>query len=191
MEDYSLLDAALDRIAEFSWIIFTSVNGVRHFARRLREKGLDSRALAHAKIAAIGPVTRKEVEKLGIIPDFVPETFVAESVAEGLCKFAVQDKEILIPRALESREVLPEVLANAGAKVTVVPVYRTVKAHARKEELVQALEEDRIDCITFASSSTVRNFHGKHTSRRAEKSRQGALCLHWSDYDKNLGRIWL
>lgn len=158
MEDYSLLDAALDRIAEFSWIIFTSVNGVRHFARRLREKGLDSRALAHAKIAAIGPVTRKEVEKLGIIPDFVPETFVAESVAEGLCKFAVQDKEILIPRALESREVLPEVLANAGAKVTVVPVYRTVKAHARKEELVQALEEDRIDCITFASSSTVRNF---------------------------------
>lgn len=98
------------------------------------------------------------MEKLGIIPDFVPETFVAESVAEGLCKFAVQDKEILIPRALESREVLPEVLANAGAKVTVVPVYRTVKAHARKEELVQALEEDRIDCITFASSSTVRNF---------------------------------
>ena len=60
MEDYSLLDAALDRIAEFSWIIFTSVNGVRHFARRLREKGLDSRALAHAKIAAIGPVTRKD-----------------------------------------------------------------------------------------------------------------------------------
>lgn len=59
---------------------------------------------------------------------------------------------------MESREVLPEVLANAGAKVTVVPVYRTVKAHARKEELVQALEEDRIDCITFASSSTVRNF---------------------------------
>lgn len=158
MDDYTVLDKALERIENFGWIIFTSVNGVQHFARRLREKGKDSRALAHAKIAAIGPVTRKEVEKLGIIPDFVPETFVAEKVAEGLCKFDLQGKEVLIPRALESREVLPQILEQAGAKVTVAPTYRTVKAQADKDEILKALEENSLDCITFASSSTVRNF---------------------------------
>lgn len=158
MEDYGILDSAVDNIETFDWIIFTSVNGVKYFAERLHAKGKDSRALAKAKVAAIGPVTRKEVEKLGIVPDFVPETFVAESVAEGLCGFSVAGKNVLIPRALESREVLPEVLEKAGAKVTVAPAYRTAKALADREELMRALENDGVDCITFASSSTVRNF---------------------------------
>lgn len=158
MEDYAVLDAAIDTVDTFSWIVFTSVNGVQHFAARLRAKGKDSRALAKAKIAAIGPVTRKEVEKLGIVPDFVPETYVAESVAEGLRAFDIAGKDILIPRALESREVLPEVLEQAGARVTVAPAYKTVKALHNKEELMQALEEGSVDCISFASSSTVRNF---------------------------------
>lgn len=175
MDDYAVLDTALEKLDTFDWIIFTSVNGVQHFARRMREKGRDSRALAHAKIAAIGPVTRKEVEKLGIIPDFVPETFVAEKVAEGLCKFNLQGKEILIPRALESREVLPQILEKAGAKVTVAPAYKTVKANANKDELLQAIEENSLDCITFASSSTVRNFMDSISPDTLKKA--GKICF--------------
>lgn len=158
MDNYEVLDKAIQEIETFDWIIFTSVNGVQHFAERLRVAKKDSRALYNAKIAAIGPVTRKEVEKLGIIPDFVPETYVAEAVAEGLCQFAITGKNILIPRALESREVLPQVLEKAGANVTIAPTYKTVKAMANKEELLEALEANEVDCISFASSSTVRNF---------------------------------
>ena len=73
MDDYTALDTAIKNLDKYQWIIFTSVNGVQYFAKRLREAGKDSRALAHAKIAAIGPVTRKEVEKLGIIPDLFPK----------------------------------------------------------------------------------------------------------------------
>jgi len=158
MDDYDALDAAINNLDKYQWIIFTSVNGVQYFAKRLRHLGKDSRAFAHAKIAAIGPVTCKEVEKLGIIPDFVPETFVAESVAEGLCKFAIKGTNILIPRALESREVLPNVLREQGANVDIAPTYKTVLATGNKEELLEALEKDSVDCVTFASSSTVRNF---------------------------------
>ena len=158
MDSYEVLDNAIQKIDDFDWIIFTSVNGVQHFAKRLRAAGKDCRALYKAKIAAIGPVTRKEVEKLGVIPDFVPETYIAESVAEGLCQFDIKGKNILIPRALESREVLPEVLEKAGAKVTIAPTYRTVKAMANKDELMEALKANQVDCISFASSSTVRNF---------------------------------
>ncbi len=158
MDSYEILDKAIAEIEKFDWIIFTSVNGVQHFAKRLRALGKDSRALAKAKFAAIGPVTRKEVETLGIIPDFVPETYVAESVAEGLVNLDIKGKNILIPRALESREVLPEVLEREGAHVTIAPVYQTKLATGNKEELLEALKKDSIDCITFASSSTVRNF---------------------------------
>ena len=158
MEEYAELDKAIQGLDKYQWIIFTSVNGVQYFAKRLRHLGKDSRAFAHAKVAAIGPVTRKEVEKLGIIPDFVPETFVAESVAEGLCALGIKGANILIPRAFESREVLPDVLREHGAHVDIAPTYRTVLATGDKEKLMAALEEDSIDCITFASSSTVRNF---------------------------------
>ncbi len=158
MDDYKILDACILQIEKYDWIIFTSVNGVQHFKNRLHALGKDSRALAKAKIATIGPVTSKEVEKLGIIPDFIPATYVAEAVAEGLCQYGINGKNILIPRALESREVLPDVLTKEGANVEIAPVYQTKKAIGNKEELVLALKKDNIDCISFASSSTVRNF---------------------------------
>ena len=156
--DHAELDAALDRLPTYDWLVFTSVNGVRFFRERLDTRNLDARALAGIKVAAIGPATAEAVRALGVRPDFVPESYVAESVAEGLLKLGAAQGRVLLPRAREAREVLPDTLRRAGAEVDVVPVYETVPAQSDKDEILRLLAEGRLDCVTFGSSSTVSNF---------------------------------
>ena len=91
----------------------------------------------------------------GIAPDFVPEAYIAESVAEGLIQLGMDGKKVLLPRAREAREVLPEELRKAGAQVDVLPVYETVPAAAHRDEVLQRLEAGTLDAVTFGSSSTV------------------------------------
>lgn len=161
LEDYSAAHAAIRSLADYGMLIFTSVNGVRHFWKQLAALRLDSRALGGLKVTAIGPATAAALRERGIEPDFVPEKFVAESVAEGiitLCGESIRGMRILLPRAREAREVLPESLVAAGAKVEVLPVYETVPSDARREEVLAKLEAGEIQCVTFGSSSTVTNF---------------------------------
>ena len=99
---------ALDRLPTYDWLVFTSVNGVRFFRERLDTRNLDARALAGIKVAAIGPATAEAVRALGVRPDCVPESYVAESVAEGLLKLGAAQGRVLLPRAREAREVLPD-----------------------------------------------------------------------------------
>ena len=160
-ETYAPLDAAIAGLAGYDWLIFTSVNGVRHFWKRLEAGGLDSRALGGLRVAAIGPATAEALASRGITADFVPPRYQAEDVAEGLK--AVAGKEMagmrfLLPRAREAREVLPHELRKAGAVVDVVPAYVTVPAAGRKEEVLGLLEAGELDCVSFGSSSTVENF---------------------------------
>lgn len=161
LPDYAELDAAIARLADYGWIVFTSVNGVRHFWQRLAALGRDSRALGACRVAAIGPATADALRQRGICPDFIPERYVAESVVEGL-KAREGGKlvgmRMLLPRAARAREVLPEELGKAGALLDVVSAYETVPAAARKEDVLARLAEGRLDCVTFGSSSTVENF---------------------------------
>lgn len=161
LEDYSELDTIVAAIAEgdaYHWLIFTSVNGVRFFWRRLLRAGWDARILGGVRVAAIGPATAAALRERGIVPDFVPDRYVAESVAEGLLERGVAGRRVLLPRAREAREVLPDVLRKAGALVDVIPVYETVPAAVRREDVLERLAEGRIHCVTFGSSSTVENF---------------------------------
>lgn len=161
LPDYAELDAAVARLANYAWVIFTSVNGVRHFWRRLGKAGLDSRALAGCKAAAIGPATAEELALHGIRPDFVPERYVAEGVLEGLLAReagALAGKRILLPRAAKARDVLPRELRKAGAVVDVIAAYETVPTAARKDEVLARIEAGTLSCVTFGSSSTVENF---------------------------------
>lgn len=164
LADHTAVDAAIGELRSFAWLIFTSVNGVEAFWKRLAALGLDSRALGGAKVAAIGPATAEALAGRGIRADFIPERFVAESAAAGLleaCRQAgeqVEGMRVLIPRAREARDVLPQTLRAAGAEVCVLPVYETVPAAARLDDVLRALEEGRLACITFGSSSTVDNF---------------------------------
>lgn len=161
MPDYSLCDNAIGHLADYAWIIFTSVNGVKYFWERLARLGKDTRSLAACKVAAIGPATAKALKTLGVNPDLVPPDYVAESVAEVLVLLEgdkLNGMRILIPRALEARMALPEALAESGAIVTLVPMYQTVPAKAGIAEVRELLAQDKLDCVTFASTSTVENF---------------------------------
>jgi uroporphyrinogen III methyltransferase/synthase len=161
LDDTTELDRAAENCGGYAWVIFTSVNGVRHFWSSLGKAGKDGRALAGCKVAAIGPATAEELARKGIVADLVPPAYVAESVVEALLAregSSIAGMRILLPRAEKARDVLPEELEAAGAKVDVVPAYRTVPATARREEFLARLEEGAIDCVTFTSSSTVENF---------------------------------
>jgi uroporphyrinogen III methyltransferase/synthase len=146
------------RAVPYSWIIFTSANGVGFFLRRLKELRKDVRILKGIELAAIGPATAKKLEDSGLLIDFMPDEYVAEAVVEGLKNLGISGKRVLIPRAEVAREILPQELERMGAKVDVAPTYRTVSDPSAIEELKRLLSEGRIDIIAFTSSSTVKNF---------------------------------
>lgn len=159
LPDYAELDAAIGRLSEYAWLIFTSVNGVRWFWKRLEAAGKDSRALGLCRVAAIGPATAEALEARGIRPDFIPERYVAEGVVEGLlARGKVDGVRMLLPRAAKAREVLPDELRKAGARVDVISAYETIPAAVRKDEVLERMQAGTLDCVTFGSSSTVENF---------------------------------
>jgi uroporphyrinogen III methyltransferase/synthase len=158
LADTAPVREAAANLACFDWLVFTSANGVKYFWHELSAMNLDARALGAAKVAAIGPATAQALADRGIKADFVPEKFIAESVVEGLLALQIGGKKVLIPRASQAREVLPEELTRAGALVTVLPVYETKLAQQDPDEVVAAIEEGEIHFLTFTSSSTVDNF---------------------------------
>lgn len=158
LDDPDPVRVAIARLYEYDWVIFTSANGVRSFFAEVDTMELDARVFAGIKVAAIGPATAEALVQRGIRPDFVPERFVAESVVEGMARLGVSGVRILIPRAREAREVLPEKLTEAGATVTVLPVYETKPTHQDPEEVIAAIKAGQVQYLTFASSSTVTNF---------------------------------
>ena len=156
-ESFNELDAAFDRIEKYDWLLFTSANGVLAALDRLNQLGRDVRWLKGPKIGAIGPATAEALTSVGIRVDFMPSEFVAEAVVQEFPEDP-SGKRILIPRAKEAREVLPEKLTEMGAQVEVVTAYQTVLEESNVPCIKELLAEGEIDFITFTSSSTVKNF---------------------------------
>ncbi len=158
-EDFGPLDEAIRELDSFSWLIFTSVNGVEALVERLAHHGLDLRAVPReAKIAAIGPATAEKLREVGLRVDVVPREFRAEALIESVSGASLTGQKILIPRARVAREILPERLREAGAEVFVPPAYESVPTSEGKDGLAKRLEAGEIDCVTFTASSTVENF---------------------------------
>lgn len=162
IEDKTPLDSALASLIHYAWVIFTSAYGVGHFAKRLREIGIQWPACEAPKICAIGPATAAEARNSGFNVDLIPEEYVAEGVVNALAKYhgglhVLAGRRILLPRAMEAREILPEALIKAGALVDIVPCYRTVRANP-DGVLLQQLKEAAPDLMLFTSSSGVRSF---------------------------------
>ncbi|VAX17927.1 Uroporphyrinogen-III methyltransferase / Uroporphyrinogen-III synthase [hydrothermal vent metagenome] len=157
-DSWDELDKALDILPEYDWIIFTSVNGVKFFVERLKERNGDIRDLKGVKVCAIGPKTAEAIEELGVRVDLLPKEYRAEAIIEGLGSENIDGSRILIPRARVAREVLPDELAKMGAKVTIAQTYVTIKPEEKKESTQKLFEEGKIDAVTFTSSSTVKNF---------------------------------
>lgn len=157
-DSYESLDAAIEHLNAYQWLIFTSANGVGRFFSRLFKDGKDTRALGYVQIAAIGSATAEKLLQYGIKADVVPQEFRAEGILEALYGKLPPHAKILLPRAQEARELLPEKLREAGHTVDVVAAYRTVAATIDAESLKAKLAGGEIDLVTFTSSSTVTNF---------------------------------
>ncbi|HET7343469.1 MAG TPA: uroporphyrinogen-III synthase [Methylomirabilota bacterium] len=152
------LDAALDSLERFTWAIFTSVNGVMMFDRRLSTRGLTWGALAGRRVAAIGPATADALAEHGVRADLVPGEYRAEGLIERLRGVITPADRVLLPRAAQTRDVLVSELHRLGAQVTEVPAYATRRPEAGTARLREALAAGAIDAVTFTSSSTARNF---------------------------------
>ena len=154
-EDAGPLDRAIARLDWYDWLIFTSANAVRHFTARLDASHYDLRHL-RAHLCAIGPATRAAIEALHLKVDLMPKEYVAESLVEAFADVDLVGKRVLLPRAKVARDVVPDALTARGAHVDVVETYCTVSPPDLRA-LVRSVLAQRPDCVTFTSSSTVRN----------------------------------
>ena len=159
LTDLAALRTALSRVPPYDWIVFTSQNAVQVVCDRLPEWDLSPRDVARAAVAAIGPATAEALVRRGVVPDLVPDRFVAEAVVTALvAQGDVRGKSVLLPRARQARDALPDGLRALGARVDVIPIYETIRETGDGSGLAAEILAGTIDAVTFTSSSTVRGF---------------------------------
>jgi len=145
----------LDRTA---LVIFASANAVDIFFQMLLTTGSDARAMHNCKLCAIGQETADALVGRGLRPELVTSEYTAEGLANALEGWELVGARVLVPRAEIARDALPSLLANRGAEVDILPVYRAVCPPAAGPALMRLFEGEGVDVITFTSSSTVANF---------------------------------
>ena len=175
---------AVAALHSYALVCLTSPNGVRLLFEAMQASGRDARALANAQVAAIGPGTAAALRERGVIADLVPERFVAEALVEALAAVPVEGRPVLVARAAEAREVLPDALRERGAEVDVVALYETVREDPAQEAVDAAMEADY---VTFTSSSTVRNFLEVTGGRLPESARVVSIGPVTSDAVRDAG----
>lgn len=152
------LDTAMDQLAAYHWIVFTSVNAVESFFARLFERGQDVRALHQLNLAAIGPATARQLRQYGLKTDILPAEYRAEAVVDAFQAVELTGRRVLLPRAQDARPILPRELRQMGATVDEITVYVTRGVSDQNELVRGRLRQGTVDVITFTSSSTVDNF---------------------------------
>jgi uroporphyrinogen III methyltransferase / synthase len=167
--DRDRLLRAATRLSRYDWVLLTSANGVERLFLALRELELDARAFGTAKVGAIGPRTAAALARHGIQADLVAEEFVGEALARGVLDRVDAKRRVLIVRALEAREALPDALRSAGISVDVVAAYRTDPVPERRAaELIALFERRGIDVVLLTSGSIARSLLTLLGGRRQE-----------------------
>ncbi|MFP4192170.1 MAG: uroporphyrinogen-III C-methyltransferase [Candidatus Hydrogenedentota bacterium] len=164
-------------IGDYDWIVFTSVNGVEMLFERLDAQGCDARDLAGVRLCVIGAATAGAVRKRFLRIDAMPDKYVAEELLAVIHAHEpdLRGKRFLLPRADIARSFLPEELRKHGAEVTELVAYRTVPAE-ESAALADRLVAHQPTLITFASSSTVRNFCRLLGEERTKRIQQEAVA---------------
>lgn len=158
-ESWAPLDAALQRLPQYAWLIVTSANTVQALRERMDALRIEAEHLRHLRVAAVGSATAQALREIGLAPAVTPKEYVAESLVEALAG-QVGGQRILLVRAAIARDIIPDVLRARRAAVDVVDAYRTV-IPAESVTAIRTLfwGEGRLpDAATFTSSSTVTNF---------------------------------
>jgi len=161
-ESWEGLDRAIEGIAAYQWLVFTSVNGFHFFMQQYRRKGLDIRDLKGVRLGAIGSKTAQAIRSFGMNVDVVPEAFHAEGLADAFARLnpggRLEGVRILLPRAEHGREVFPEIVRARGGIIDTPAAYRALKPERGISRLKRSLFEGRISIATFTSSATFLNF---------------------------------
>jgi len=158
------LDAAIARIKEYDWLLFTSSNAVQYFFSRLNvSHSAKDIASGSQRICAIGPATSAAITAAGVPVHVTASDSVGEGALQALIEAAggdqnLKDRRILLPRARAAREYLPNALMHLGAHVDAIEAYQTIKPEIDRESIVRLFSDASVDAITFTSSSTVTNF---------------------------------
>ncbi|MCU6793444.1 uroporphyrinogen-III C-methyltransferase [Paenibacillus sp. WQ 127069] len=154
------LGDALQRLEDFDWVIFTSVNGVDHFFEAIREQQIDIRRMYKAKIAAVGPKTSEALRSRGLLVELLPSKFHGDELLASVAEQLKPGQQVLLPTADIAKEYIPARLRELGLQITEVDVYETVLETSGGAEIIEMLEQKVLQIITFTSSSTVTNlFH--------------------------------
>jgi uroporphyrinogen III methyltransferase/synthase len=153
LADYSVLDACIDRLETYDWVIFTSVNAVEFFLKRLDARDRDWRSV-RGRICAIGGATARALHP--IRPELMPEEAHSEGVGAAFSAFEMRCARVLLPRASAAREVIPAALSDMGAIVDVADAYANVVPQGAAAR-IRALRT-KPTWITFTSGSTVKNW---------------------------------
>jgi uroporphyrinogen III methyltransferase/synthase len=157
--NWTALDRAIANLLQFQWLILTSANGVNYFFDRLATLGYDARALAGVKIAVVGRKTAAALQTKQLNPDFIPPNYVADSLVANFPEDLAGQK-LLFPRVeTGGRQILVRELSDRGAEIVEVAAYESSCPEQIEPEALQALQQQRIDFLTFASSKTVNNFY--------------------------------
>ena len=156
-EQWGPVDAALQQLATFDWLVLTSANGVRFFFERLAALGLSATALDGCKVCVVGPKTAEALMQRGVTAHLVPEQFTGEGVVAAFAGTDLQGKRALFPKAAGARDVIPRLLAEQGAVVVDPVLYRTLLPEQLPEAARYALERHELDLAIFSAPSTVQN----------------------------------
>jgi|Deesub1362B_J571_1020462.scaffolds.fasta_scaffold00065_58 uroporphyrinogen III methyltransferase/synthase len=155
LEDFSSIDDAICSLDSFDWIVFTSVNGVEEVFKRVYELGLDARAFAGVKIAAIGSATATSLLQKGLKADLIPKNYTTYELAEALRQEGIKGKKVLLFRSELMTDELLMMLRSAGAEVQCLKCYRVLPELASKKRAISLLSQNAVDVICFTSPSTV------------------------------------
>lgn len=166
--DWAPVDAALERLHQYDWLVFSSANGVDYLFRRLYGRGGDARRLGGVKLAAVGSGTAERLARYALQADLVPQQFRAESLAEALLGPAISGtpscptewpggRRFLLARASRGRQVLADELNAAGAHVDQIVVYGSVDVEDPNPDTAAALWSGQIDWVTVTSPATARS----------------------------------
>jgi len=154
-DDWTPVDAAIRRLKEIDWLVFTSANGVAALLNRVEAIGLDLRILGDVRIAAIGPKTADALREYHLRADLVPHRYQSEDLAAALLAAVPAGAKVLLARADRGREVLREQLA-AHCNVEQVAVYSQVDGIEAGQDVLDALRRGEIEYVTLTSSNIAR-----------------------------------
>lgn len=152
------LEEIISTIKDYTWLVFTSKNGVDIFFDYLNQKEKDVRVLSSLKFAVVGSQTKKALAKRGILADYLPQIYDGEHLGKGLVEITSTKDNILLLRASKGSEEIINALKENGCQFKNAPIYDTIYTNGDKDALIKLFSEEESVYVTFTSASTVEGF---------------------------------